>query len=102
MSGRKEVGPSDHVHVWEPIPNWYGRYVCTVCQAIGYRAIVTAAIGYRAIVTATKMDPGVLIPYGNSISEIRPYACAKKGCTNPATSYNPKRSSEQRCKDHLK
>lgn len=27
-------------HDWEPIPQWYGRYKCRVCFAVGYRGTV--------------------------------------------------------------
>ena len=30
---------SKHEHNWEPMFRWTGRYRCSICKAIGYRAV---------------------------------------------------------------
>ncbi len=57
-------------HDWQPIPNWYARYRCSICHVIGAKfGVVCAKYGVRSM-------------------EIRPYCCgARSGgvkCENPA------------------
>lgn len=84
--------PDDHEHVWEPIPNWSGRYRCSICQGLGYRALVTADKTTNDPKTATTW-----VPRGYSTSQIVPYICTKKGCSKAALSHGRK---GQRCKEH--
>ena len=87
--------PSDHEHLWEPTPNWSGRYRCSVCQGLGYRALVTA----DKLDDRDKKGETTWVPRGYSTSQIVPYLCKKKGCSKAATSYGRK---GQFCKDHAK
>jgi hypothetical protein len=57
-------------HDWQPIPNWYARYRCSICAVIGAKFGVVCA------------------RYGVCNMEIQPYRCgARSGgvkCENPA------------------
>jgi len=57
-------------HDWQPIPNWYARYRCTLCNAVGAKFGVVQG------------------KYCKRINEIQPYRCgARTGgvkCEKPA------------------
>jgi hypothetical protein len=71
---------TDCKHDWQPIVRWNGRYRCSLCEAIGYRAIT------NEMPTA----------YGRRTSEIVPYRCSK--CSEPAVRYGKR----QFCREHNK
>jgi hypothetical protein len=57
-------------HDWQPIPNWYARYRCSICHVIGGKfGVICAKYGLRSM-------------------EIRPYRCGARTrgvrCENPA------------------
>jgi hypothetical protein len=71
-------------HDWQPIPNWYARYRCSICHVIGAKfGVVCAEHGVRNM-------------------EIRPYRCgARPGgvkCENPAVHSGYGKSL--RCAEH--
>jgi hypothetical protein len=71
-------------HDWQPIPNWYARYRCSNCNAVGAKFGVVCA------------------KYGVRSTEIRPYRCeARPGgvkCENPAV--HSVRGKRFRCTEH--
>jgi hypothetical protein len=71
-------------HDWQPIPNWYARYRCSICHAVGAKFGVVCA------------------KYGVRSTEIRPYRCeARPGgvkCENPAV--DSVRGKHFRCAEH--
>lgn len=69
----------DHVHTWQPISGWSGRYVCEDCRALGYRKLVLG------ITEDSKENERIL-----------PYACTRSGCPRNATH----RTCGQLCSEH--
>jgi len=71
-------------HDWQPIPNWYARYRCSICQVIGCKFGI------------------VVVKYATRSNEIRPYRCevqcGGERCNAPAvfSSYGKK----FRCTEH--
>jgi hypothetical protein len=77
-----------HEHRWQPIPNWYARYRCTICSVVGCKPRVVTAL----------VDGGA---YGSP--HVTPYVCgATRGgvkCGNPAQA--KKKGGVWRCREHL-
>lgn len=75
-----------HVHAWQPLSGWSGRYRCPECHAIGYRGIVNLGANTEALA------------HGNTAygSAIVPYRCTWKGCTRAAVARKPQRCAEHR------
>jgi hypothetical protein len=71
-------------HDWQPIPNWYARYRCSICHVIGGKfGVICAKYGVRSM-------------------EIRPYRCVARisgvKCGNPAV--HSGRGKSFRCAQH--
>jgi hypothetical protein len=75
-----------HLHQWEPIQGWVGRYRCSACKVIAYKGL---CIGRPVL-------------GGKRLTQFIPYKCqAKKKdgehCSAPAVKMKP-----QRCVAHTK
>ena len=73
-------------HEWQPIPNWFARYRCSICRVVGGKFGVICA------------------HYGVRNTEIQPYRCCAKvrgvKCANPAV-YSD-RGKNFRCAEHVR
>jgi hypothetical protein len=73
-------------HDWQPIPNWYARYRCSICRVIGGKfGVICARYGVRG-------------------GEIRPYRCCARPrgaqCPNPAVHND--HGTNFRCTEHVR
>jgi len=76
----------DHTHEWVPLKQWMGRYRCTSCRAIGYRASTVMGKGAR---------------WHGDADHIEPYKCEMRGCDAWATAKDWIRLARQwRCRHH--
>lgn len=87
-----ETAPVLTCHVWEPVPNFSGRYRCSLCNCMGYRGIVTVdgdgAPGGHQTAWQSKTPRRAFT--------IWPYICKAEGCKAPAQGYG----KYQYCKGH--
>jgi len=71
-------------HDWQPIPNWFARYRCSICRVVGGKFGVICA------------------KYGVRNPEIQPYRCCARPrgvrCPNPAV--HSDRGKNFRCAEH--
>lgn len=70
-----------HLHDWQPVISWSGRYRCDSCGVLGYRGVT---------------QPNVHTDY--KPAEIFPYICKKKGCTRGAMVVGKR----QVCSEHFR
>jgi len=73
-------------HDWQPIPNWYARYRCSICRVVG---------GKFGVICAR---------YGVRNAEIQPYRCGARTrgvkCPNPAV--HSSHGKNFRCAEHCR
>ena len=85
-------------HEFVPIPGWRGRYRCKWCKALAYRKFVIGDQLDHA--GPTRRDLKANHPMYRSPRMIL-YRCARKGCNNPAVTYDRFKRG-QLCFKHLK
>jgi hypothetical protein len=73
-------------HDWQPIPNWYARYRCSICRVIGGKfGVICAHHGVRNVA-------------------IQPYRCgaSRGGVKCPKPAVHSDRGKSFRCAEHVR
>jgi hypothetical protein len=84
-------------HEFVPIPGWRGRYRCKWCKALAYRKFVIGDQLDHAGPTRRDFKHWMVRRSPRMIL----YRCARKGCNNPAVTYDRFKRG-QLCFKHLK